>query len=293
MFWQASLEQGVIPEELLLVHICPHHKGGSRADPAQFRPVALTSHLIKIFERVVRKVVVNHLEDTGVFPDSQLGSRSQRSTVTQLLAHWDSVLDDLEQHACSDVVYLDFSKAYDKCETGVLLHKLKQAGITGKVGMWLAAFLDSHHRKQAVVVEGTVSALSHVISGVPQGTVIAPVLFLLMIADISLGVSAATRVSSFVDDTRVKRGIGDPDRECKLLQDDLGVIYEWAERVGLQFNSKKFECLRYWPTGKVPDFKYQSPGGHHIEVKSDLRDLGIQVSSDCTFRVHIKKLSLE
>ena len=135
-----------------------------------------------------------------------------------------------------------------------------------------------------------IPALSHVISGVPQGTVIAPVLFLLMIADISLGVAAATRVSSFVDDTRVKRGIGDPDRECKLLQDDLGVIYEWAERVGLQFNSKKFECLRYWPTGKVPDFKYQSPGGHHIEVKSDLRDLGIQVSSDCTFRVHIDKV---
>ena len=186
IFWRASLDQGVIPDELLLVQICPLHKGGSRADPAQFRPVALTSHLIKTFERVIRKVLVRHLENQGVFPDGQHGGRSQRSTVTQLLAHWDSVLDDLEQHGGADVIYLDFSKAYDKCETGVMLHKLKEAGVTGKVGMWMAAFLDSKHRQQAVVVDGTISTLSQVISGVPQGTVTAPVLFLLMIADIAM-----------------------------------------------------------------------------------------------------------
>ena len=140
------MDTGIIPDELLLVQISPQHKGGSRADPAQFRPVALTSHLIKTFERVIRKVLVRHLEETGVFPDGQHGSRAQRSTLTQLLAHWDSVLDDIEENSGSDTIYLDFSKGYDKCETGVLLHKLKEAGINGKVGMWIAAFLDSKHR---------------------------------------------------------------------------------------------------------------------------------------------------
>ena len=221
VFWRASLDQGVIPDELLLVQICPLHKGGSRSDPANFRPVALTSHLIKTFERVVRKVLVRHLEHCGAFPDGQHGSRAQRSTVTQLLAHWDSVLADLEQQAGSDIVYLDFSKAYDKCETGVLLHKMKEAGIMGKVGMWMAAFLDPNHRQQAVVVDGTMSALSQVISGVPQGTVTAPILFLLMISDIAEGVSPNTRVSSFVDDTRVKRCIKDPNTDCQELQGDL------------------------------------------------------------------------
>ena len=129
------------------MQISPLHKGGSRADPAQFRPVALTSHLIKTFERVVRKVLVRHLENNGVFPDGQHGSRAQRSTLTQLLAHWDSVLDDLDKNNGSDTVYLDFSKAYDNCETGVLLHKLREAGILDKVGIWLAAFLDSKHRQ--------------------------------------------------------------------------------------------------------------------------------------------------
>ena len=88
-------------------------KGGFRADPAQFRPVALTSHLIKTFERVVRKVLVRHLEESGVFPDGQHGSCAQRSTQTQLLAHWDSVLDDIEASNGSDTIYLDFSKGYD------------------------------------------------------------------------------------------------------------------------------------------------------------------------------------
>ena len=96
----------------------------------------------------------------------------------------------------------------------MLLHKLKDAKVTGKVGMWIAAFLNCNHRKQAVSVDGIMSELSSVISGVPQGTVIAPVLFLLMISDIARGVSPSTRVSSFVDDTRMKRSIKQEDIDC-------------------------------------------------------------------------------
>ena len=106
-------------------------------------------------------------------------------------------------------MYLDFSKAFDKVETGVLLHKLRDAKVLGKVGCWLAAFLDSAQRQQAVVVEGRVSTLSPVVSGVPQGTVLGPVLFLLHIADIARGVSASTTTSSYVDDTRASRSIVD------------------------------------------------------------------------------------
>jgi hypothetical protein len=104
-----------------------------------------------------------------------------------------------------DVIYTDFSKAFDKVETGVLLHKLKECGISGKVGCWLAAFLDSGARQQAVVVNGRVSSLSPVVSGVPQGTVLGPVLFLIHIRDIANGLSSRTTASSFADDTRVNR----------------------------------------------------------------------------------------
>ena len=209
VLWRSSLDSGSIPVELLLVLICPIHKGGSRSLAKNYRPVALTSHLIKVFERVVRRALVHHIEKLGLLPDGQHGSRSMRSTLTQLLAHWDSILEGLENGQGVDSVYLDFSKAFDKVETGVLLHKLRDGKVLGKMGCWLAAFLDSANRQQAVVVEGRVSALSPVISGVPQGTVLGPVLFLLHISDIAKDVSAATQTISYVDDTRASRSIVD------------------------------------------------------------------------------------
>ena len=287
--WRASLDTGVIPVELLLVLVCPVHKGGSRSVPKNYRPVALTSHLIKIFERVVRKVLVKHIEDLGLLPEGQHGSRSMRSTLTQLLAHWDSILEGLENGLGVDAVYLDFSKAFDKVETGVLLHKLRDSKVLGKVGCWLAAFLDSTNRKQAVVVEGRLSSLSPVISGVPQGTVLGPVLFLIHIADIARGVSPGTSTTSYVDDTRASRSIVDIQGDSQVLQQDLDSIYSWAKDVNMEFNSEKFECLRYWPGGQKPDLTYTSPDGKIIEERPHLRDLGVEMSSDLTFRVHIEK----
>ena len=103
-FWRASLDQGSIPEELLLVQVCPQHKGGSRSEPAQYRPVALTSHLMKTWKRVVRRHLVDQLDQMGLLPDGQHGSRAQRSTLTQLLAYWHSVLDDLEASPGCDTI---------------------------------------------------------------------------------------------------------------------------------------------------------------------------------------------
>ena len=137
LLWQSSLQQGLIPPDLLLVLVSPVHKGGSRASPKIYRPVALTSHLTKVFERVVRKVLVAHLEENDHLPDSQHGFRSFRSTLTQLLSHWDSILEDMETGSGVDVIYTDFSKAFDTVETGVLLHGLKECG--GKRQGWVLA----------------------------------------------------------------------------------------------------------------------------------------------------------
>ena len=222
---------------------------------------------MKVFERVIRRALVGHLEDNGYLPDGQHGFRALRSTLTQLLSFWDSILEKLENEGGVDVIYTDFSKAFDKVETGVLLYKIKECKVAGKVGCWLASFLDSDFRQQAVVVDGTVSCLSPVLSGVPQGTVLGPVLFLIHIRDIASGLSAGTSATSFADDTRVQRGIRS-NQDCVALQEDLQAVYSWAERVNMHFNSDKFECLRFWSgPGSAPDYQYKGPDNDIIEVK--------------------------
>ena len=192
-----------------------------------------------------------------------------------------------------DVIYTDFSKAFDKCETGVLLRKLKAFGVSGKVGCWLAAFLDSSVRKQAVGVDGVLSALAAVISGMPQGTVLGPYLFLIQLADIDTSLSEGTEASSFADDTRVRRGIAS-EEDCAELQKDLQGLYDWADTVGMVFNSEKFELLRFWADDdKKPDFVYTGPNGNPIEEKSSLRDLGVRISSDLSFSEQIEKVAKE
>ena len=97
ILWRSTLDLGYIPPDLLLVLVCPVHKGGSRSSPKNYRPVALTSHITKVFERMVRKVLVSHMERYGLLPDGQHGFRALRSTLTQLLSYWDNILDQLEQ----------------------------------------------------------------------------------------------------------------------------------------------------------------------------------------------------
>ena len=122
------------------------------------------------------------------------------------------------------------------------------------------------------------------------GTVLGPVLFLIHICDIAAGLSEKTTASSFADDTRVQRGIKTAD-DCSSLQSDLGIIYSWASRVNMHFNGDKFECLRFWPsnTSTAPEFEYKGPAGEVIEVKNNLKDLGVHLSSDLSFTFYVEK----
>jgi ribonuclease P/MRP protein subunit RPP40 len=132
----------------------------------------------------------------------------------------------------------------------------------------MGKFLDASCRQQAVAVEGRLSGLSPVISGVPQGTVLGPILFLLHISSIAREVSRDSTVSIYVDDTRVTRGITNPAPDCPAMQQDLQAIYNWAEQVNLVFNGDKFELIRFWP-GKTPKpaTGYTDPDGNNIELE--------------------------
>lgn len=288
LIWRKSLDAGTIPNILKLANIVPIHKGNSRGLPANYRPVALTSHLIKIFEKVLRNHLINYLERHGLFNPGQHGFRLGRSCLSQLVAHYDHILQQLEQGKNVDVVYLDFAKAFDKVDFLVTMRKLETLGITGKIGHWIYSFLTN--RKQVVIVNGHRSQPREVKSGVPQGSVLGPLLFLILLGDINKDVAKAY-VSSFADDTRVAMGIKTEEDTCNL-QKDLDAIYNWSSTNNMKFNSKKFECVKYAP---IRDLKtsttYKSDDGSPIMEVTHVRDLGVTLSCDGTFRKHILNIT--
>ena len=199
MLWKKSLSEGVIPQKLKESIITPIYKGGSKSLPANYRPVALTSHLIKIFEKIIRNHLTAYLSDNNLFNMNQHGFRTGRSCLSQLLDHFDDVLTKLQSGDNVDVIYLDFAKAFDKVDFNLVIQKMKSLGIRGNIIKWIKEFLTN--REQKVIVNGAKSNPKAVLSGVPQGSALGPLIFLIMIRDIDSNIRHAN-VRSFADDTR-------------------------------------------------------------------------------------------
>ena len=284
ILWRHSMDTSEIPSFLKISKIAPIHKGSLKCVPKNYRPVALTSHLIKLFEKLLRNKIVKFLEDNNLMNNNQHGFRRFRSCLSQLLEHYDLLLEVLQTNNNADVIYLDFAKAFDVVDHHILLRKLKGLGITGKVGRWIYQFLTN--RVQYVTVEGKPSSSKPVISGVPQGSVLGPVLFLIMISDIDVDVIDSI-IKTFADDTKVSQQIVSVE-DGKRLQDSLEVIYKWAKSNNMKFNSSKFNLLRYGPNNDLKkSIVYKSPDNEEILETEHTKDLGVTMSSDVTFTEHI------
>ena len=284
---QNSLDSGDIPGILKLAFVKPIHKGDSRSDPANFRPVSLTSHLIKTLERVVRKELVSYLENNKLMDVNQHGSRAGKSTLSQLLEHQDQILTALENDENLDSLYLDFSKAFDKCDHGILLHKIKRLNIKGKLGRWLKNFLTE--RQQVILVDKVKSKFSKLVSGIPQGSVLGPILFLIYISDIGQDLIASTLV--YVDDTKVNQRVTS-EQDIEALQEELIKLDSWAKENNMEFNKGKFVVMRYGQNEALKNETEYFSGNYEeiIERKDSVRDLGVQLADNGAFEEHIEKV---
>ena len=192
-------------------------------------------------KRLSEMMFVKHLENNNLFNKSQHGFRSGRSCLSQLLQYHENILTLLEEVLNVDTIYLDFSKAFDKVDINILLGKIAANGISGKLLKWISSFL--RDRVQTVLVDRRKSHPAKAISGVPQGSVLGPLLFLIMMSDIDTELRYVF-ISSFADDTRISKAIHEQSDSVQL-QNDWQSVYIWAKNNNMTFNNNKFELLRY------------------------------------------------
>ena len=214
-----------LPHEWKKANVSALFKKGDNKMASNYRPVSLTSVVCKTMEKFVRDHVSNFMNKNELFSDKQYGFLPKRSTVLQLLNiidEWSLAVDEGYEINC---LYLDFMKAFDTVPHQRLLRKLESYGITDPLLSWISDFLNN--RVPRVIVNGTPSSWSKVLSGIPQGSVLGPLLFIIFINDICESLSSSAYL--FADDTKLFRIIKE-DKDTELLQSDIDTIMNWSDK---------------------------------------------------------------
>jgi hypothetical protein len=280
-----SMTESVLPQGWKQSHVAPIFKKGPKSKTCNYRPVSLTAIICKVMERIVRDSLMDHLIQNSILSSCQHGFIPGRSCVTQLLVIMDMWTQILDDHGTIDVAYLDFAKAFDKVPHERLLVKLKGYGVDGQVLGWIRSFLTG--RQQRVVVNGSESPWSPVTSGIPQGSVLGPVLFIIFINDMPDAVHSLLLM--FADDAKVFRRVDSVEGSTRL-QEDLRKLSEWADKWLMTFNASKCKVMHLGY--KNERVKYYLPERGKdvelIETESE-RDLGVVFDSKLTFSKHCEE----
>ena len=282
--YQKSFDCGEVPEDWRSANITPVFKKGDRFKASNYRPVSLTSLCCKIQEHIITSHILKHLEDNSILTDCQHGFRARRSCETQLLTLVHELADSIDRGKQMDLVILDFSKAFDRVPHQRLLAKINHYGIQGQTYKWIESFLSD--RSQQVIVDGAVSDKAPVVSGVPQGTVLGPLLFLLFINDLPDCVMAKTRL--FADDCVIYRPIK-TTKDCLQLQEDLHRLAEWEDKWGMCFHPEKCSILRV-TRARSPVLHPYILKGQILQTDEQSKYLGVDITSNLSWNPHIDRI---
>ena len=283
-----SFGAGIVPQEWKEGQISALLKKGDKNLPSNYRPVSLTSVICKIMEKLVRKKIVSHMDKHDLFSDKQYGLIQGRSTSLQLLKVLDQWTSILDEGGTIDAVYMDFMKAFDKVPHGRLIHKLEAYNISIKTCKWVKEFLSD--RRQRVCVNGNYSNWHNVTSGIPQGSVLGPILFVLFINDLPSCVKS--HVLLFADDTKLYRQV-DGQKDSDIVQDDLDSLFSWSKNWLLKFHPDKCKVLKIRNRGKKVNTGSYSMGRYDgsratLEIVDNEKDIGVTVDSHLNFEKHIQ-----
>ena len=282
LIYSDSIKKGEIPLIWKLANISPLYKKGSRLLAENYRPVSLTSVPCKILEGVIKDKIMKHLNEDNLITKVQHGFVKRKSCVTNLLETLDDITSAIDNKFSVDVIYLDFAKAFDTVPHQRLTHKLKSYGIEGKILNWIKEFLNN--RKQRVIQGDTVSCWKDVFSGVPQGSVLGPILFLIYINDLPDNI--LNTIKLFADDTKLI-SVLDEDYKCSMLQEDLNKISEWCKKWLILLNAQKCKVIHFGSKNKKTNyflFNHKTNESDILEKSDVEKDLGIFFSSNLKWK---------
>ena len=282
MIFEESLKSAEVPQDWLKAIIAVIYKKGKKSLAGNYRPVSLTCILCKCMEKLIRDHIIDHMKRNKLFSKFQYGFLAGRSVTLQLLYAMDKWTEALDKGEETDCIYTDFMKAFDRVPHKRLISKMKSYGISEEICGWVEAFLNN--RMQQVVINGVCSEWEKVRSGVPQGSVLGPVLFLLFIND--LPEEAISELLLYADDAKIYRVIrSDEDRE--ILQKDLHAMSLWADKWLLSFHPDKLKKLTISRNEFQKERRYCVGADLVKEVNSEV-DLGVCVDRDLNFNENRK-----
>ena len=272
IIFNLSVEEGYVPSDWKHANVVPIFKKGSRYKPENYRPVSLTSVISKLLESILRDHIVEFLGEHKLLSDTQHGFLKGRSCLTNLLECTESVTKWVDEGAPVDVLYLDFQKAFDKVPHQRLLVKLRAHGMGKNIVNWIGNWLIG--RKQRVTVDDGNSEWVSVLSGISQGSVLDPLLFLIYINDLEDGIGSS--ILKFADDTKIFRKVSSVlDQE--QLQEDLDSLIKWSDKWQMTFNQDKCKTMHIGRLNQKSDYLMNNT----VLAKSTTeKDLGVNFSSD-------------
>ena len=283
-FFNYSLSLGSFPTPYKDANLSPIPKKGDLSLLTNHRPVSLLNSESKVFERLVFKHLFNHLRDNNILTPLQSGFIPGDSTVNQLTFLYNTFCRALDEGKEIRVVFCDIKKAFDRVWHAGLLHKLHTCGISGTLLDWFKDYLSQ--RRQMVVLPGVFSDWAYTYAGVPQGSVLGPLLFLIYINDIVKDIGSNIRL--FADDTSLYIVVTDPDTSAELLTSDLVKIEDWAEKWLVTFQPPKTNSLVISRKVNKPAHPPLFMQNQQIKEVDSHKHLGLYFSNDGTWHHQIQ-----
>ena len=285
-----SLSTGQHPNILKIAKTIPIYKKGSRLEVSNYRPISLLSNLNKILEKIVHQRLYKFLEESQAIYSLPFGFRKKHSTNHALIDITETIRQTLDSKQIACGIFVDIQKAFDTVNHEILINKLDHYGVRGSAQSWFASYLKN--RSQFVSILGNESATRSIDHGVPQGSVLGPLLFLIYINDLHYAIKSS-KVYHFADDTNLLNIGNNPKKMEKVINADLKILYNWLLANKISLNCDKTEVIFFHkPGAKAPNIKLKI-NGKRIIASQNIKYLGMHLDETLNGGSHCKNLAIK